>query len=44
MKELLELLETRATGSVPLIDDQEVLWHGSISVGTPPKEFTGKKR
>ncbi|XP_006459904.1 hypothetical protein AGABI2DRAFT_149875 [Agaricus bisporus var. bisporus H97] len=41
MKELLELLETRATGSVPLIDDQEVLWHGSISVGTPPKEFTG---
>ncbi|KAJ8518369.1 hypothetical protein ONZ45_g4558 [Pleurotus djamor] len=30
----------RATGADPLVDDQEVLWHGAITVGTPPKTFT----
>lgn len=28
------------TGSDALTDDQEALWHGTISVGTPPKDFT----
>ena len=30
----------RATGSVPLIDEQEVLWQGTISVGTPSVDYT----
>lgn len=30
----------RATGSVPLVDDQDVLWQGTISVGTPPVDYT----
>ncbi|KAF4602317.1 hypothetical protein EYR40_005522 [Pleurotus pulmonarius] len=30
----------RATGADPLTDDQEVLWQGAISVGTPAKTFT----
>ncbi len=29
-------------GSVPLIDDNNFLWYGNISIGTPPKNFTGK--
>lgn len=28
------------SGGDPLINDQSVLWHGSISVGTPPVNFT----
>jgi cathepsin D len=31
----------RATGSVPLTDDENSLWYGSIEIGTPPKPFTG---
>jgi hypothetical protein len=27
---------------VPLTDDSGTLWHGSISVGTPPVSYTGK--
>lgn len=27
-------------GSVPLTDDAGALWHGTISVGTPPVEYT----
>ncbi|KAF9490544.1 acid protease [Pleurotus eryngii] len=30
----------RATGADPLTDDQEALWQGAISVGTPAKTFT----
>jgi cathepsin D len=30
------------TGRVPLIDDNNFLWYGTISIGTPPKNFTGK--
>ncbi|KAL0070939.1 hypothetical protein AAF712_002160 [Marasmius tenuissimus] len=33
----------RAVGSGPLTDVDEVLWFGSISVGTPASEFTGHK-
>ena len=29
-------------GRVPLIDDNNFLWYGTISIGTPPKNFTGK--
>jgi cathepsin D len=29
-------------GRVPLIDDSNFLWYGTISIGTPPKNFTGK--
>ncbi|KAF9449879.1 acid protease [Macrolepiota fuliginosa MF-IS2] len=35
-----ETVEARATGAVPLVDDQDALWHGTISVGTPAKQFT----
>ncbi|KAG5646437.1 hypothetical protein DXG03_003487 [Asterophora parasitica] len=31
----------RDTGSEELIDDDGALWHGAISVGTPPVSFTG---
>jgi hypothetical protein len=31
------------SGADPLINDQNVLWHRSITVGTPPLNFTGKK-
>ena len=31
----------RATGSDPLIDGDSFLWYGTISIGTPPIEFTG---
>jgi cathepsin D len=30
------------TGRVPLTDDNNFLWYGTISIGTPPKNFTGK--
>ncbi|TFY82104.1 hypothetical protein EWM64_g1904 [Hericium alpestre] len=30
----------RATGSDPLTDDESQLWFGTISVGTPPKDYT----
>jgi hypothetical protein len=29
-------------GSVSLIDDNNFLWYGTISIGTPPENFTGK--
>ena len=29
-------------GRVPLIDDNNFLWYGTISIGTPPRNFTGK--
>src|SRR6266849_5239916 len=32
---------SKQTGSVPLIDDY-FSWYGTISIGTPPKNFTGK--
>ncbi|KAH0838835.1 Asp-domain-containing protein [Lanmaoa asiatica] len=35
--------QRRATGVVPLTADGVQLWYGSISVGTPPKDFTGPK-
>lgn len=28
-------------GSTSLTDDSNVLWHGTIQVGTPPTNFTG---
>ena len=32
----------RGADPLPLVEDLEGrLWHGSISVGTPPTEFTG---
>jgi cathepsin D len=34
-------LRKRDTGAVSLIDDNAQLWHGTISVGTPPVSFTG---
>jgi cathepsin D len=34
----------RATGSDKLTDDDEELWYGTISVGTPAVAFTGKFR
>lgn len=29
----------RAVGGVPLVSYENMLWHGKISVGTPPKEY-----
>jgi hypothetical protein len=29
------------TGSVPLTDYDDAVWYGTISIGTPPKDFTG---
>ena len=29
-------------GKVPLVDFNNFLWYGNISIGTPPKTFTGK--
>ena len=29
-------------GKVPLVDFDNFLWYGNISIGTPPKTFTGK--
>jgi cathepsin D len=34
-------LSKRDTGSVSLIDYYANLWYGTISIGTPPKVFTG---
>jgi hypothetical protein len=31
----------RSTGSDSLTDDNSDLWYGTISIGTPPVEFTG---
>ena len=31
----------RSTGSVPLTDADSSLWFGTISIGTPPVQFTG---
>lgn len=31
----------RATGSVALTDYDNDLWSGTISIGTPPKAYTG---
>lgn len=31
----------RDTGSDMLTDYYDFLWYGNISVGTPPKDFTG---
>ena len=31
----------RATGSDPLTDYYADLWYGTISIGTPPEDFTG---
>lgn len=37
-----KLLKKRATGSVPLTDDEDgALWQGGITVGTPAVAFTG---
>lgn len=33
--------QRRDTGNDPLTDDDGQLWHGTISVGTPPVSFTG---
>ncbi|KAI0287673.1 acid protease [Russula brevipes] len=30
----------RSTGSEPLVDDNDLMWHGTISIGTPPVSFT----
>ncbi|KXN87900.1 Aspartic protease [Leucoagaricus sp. SymC.cos] len=35
-----QTIQGRDTGSDSLTDDQEALWHGTISVGTPAKQFT----
>jgi cathepsin D len=32
----------RATGKVPLTDDNAQLWYGEISIGTPSTTYTGK--
>ena len=37
----IKTLSKRATGSVPLTDDNSELWFGTISVGTPPQDYTG---
>ena len=37
----IKTLSKRATGSVPLIDDYNDLWYGTISVGTPAHYYTG---
>ena len=29
------------SGGVPLTDYGAVLWYGPLSIGTPPKDFTG---
>ncbi|KAF9449928.1 acid protease [Macrolepiota fuliginosa MF-IS2] len=34
-----ETVEARATGADPLADEQDALWYGAISVGTPAKQF-----
>ena len=34
-------LSGRASGGDPLTDDNAQLWFGTISVGTPPRTFTG---
>ena len=34
-------LSKRDVGSDSLTDDNAQLWYGTISVGTPPKTFTG---
>jgi hypothetical protein len=34
-------LSGRASGGDPLTDDNAQMWFGTISVGTPPKTFTG---
>ena len=31
----------RATGSDPLMDHDDKMWYGSISIGTPPQNFAG---
>lgn len=35
-------IQRRATGADALTNDNNQLWYGSISVGTPPKDFTGE--
>lgn len=37
----LHLVSKRATGADPLTGYHRSLWYGSISVGTPAKDFTG---
>jgi cathepsin D len=37
----IKLSRKRGTTSDPLTDDSNVLWYGTIAVGTPPKSFTG---
>ena len=31
----------RGSGADPLTDFQNDMWYGTISVGTPPQQFTG---
>jgi cathepsin D len=31
----------REVGSVQLVDDNDYLWYGTISIGSPPKDFLG---
>jgi cathepsin D len=35
-------IQSRATGADDLTNDNNQLWYGTISVGTPPKDFTGE--
>ena len=32
-------LRKRRTGALPLEDDNDLLWHGPITIGTPPQHF-----
>ena len=37
----LKTLSRRSTSSVPLVDYYSYLWFGTISIGTPPVNYTG---
>ena len=37
----IKTLSKRATGYVPLTDDYNDLWFGTISIGTPAQDYTG---
>jgi cathepsin D len=36
-----QTIQARATGADPLTDDDQELWQGTISVGSPAEQFTG---
>ena len=42
-RELQHSYQRRAAGSVPTIDDDDDVWYGAITVGTPGRTFTGER-